>query len=186
MRVVQQEKEFDEQAHRAMSEAQAAFGDGSVFIEKYISSPRHIEIQVLGDQHGNVVFLFERECSIQRRHQKLIEESPSPALTPELRQKMGETAVNACREIGYVSAGTMEFLLDPAANVETFASATRPDTAMLHWFFIGEKHRRAGNRVAAQQAYGQAASSPARGDEWLQALARKRVEALLGELDGKP
>ena len=96
----------------AQQEAQLAFGNPAVYIEKYIETARHIEIQVLGDQYGNVVHLGERECSIQRRHQKLIEESPSPALTREMRIEMGELAVRACREIGYVNAGTMEFLLD--------------------------------------------------------------------------
>jgi len=100
----------------AQQEAQLAFGNPAVYIEKYIETARHIEIQVLGDQYGNIVHLGERECSIQRRHQKLIEESPSPALSREMRQEMGELAVRACREIGYVNAGTMEFLLDQNNN----------------------------------------------------------------------
>src|SRR2546425_4722637 len=109
----------------AQQEAQLAFGNPSVYVEKYIETARHIEIQILGDQHGNVVHLGERECSIQRRHQKLIEESPSPALTPELRHIMGETAARACREIGYVNAGTMEFLLDEDKNFYFMEMNTR-------------------------------------------------------------
>jgi acetyl/propionyl-CoA carboxylase alpha subunit len=96
----------------AVSEATSAFGDGSVFIERYVSSPRHIEIQVMGDNHGNIVHLFERNCSVQRRHQKVVEEAPSSVLSPELRQKMGESAVNAARSCNYTGAGTVEFILD--------------------------------------------------------------------------
>ena len=116
MRIVRDLDELIVALPAARQEAQLAFNNPALYIEKYIETARHIEIQVLADQHGNVVHLGERECSIQRRHQKLIEESPSPALTPELRQKMGEIAVKACREIGYVSAGTMEFLLDEEKN----------------------------------------------------------------------
>lgn len=112
MRIVESEDQFRESLKRAMSEAQKAFGDSSVFIEKYISSPRHIEIQVLGDQHGNYVHLFERECSIQRRHQKVIEEAPSSILTPELRTLMGEAAIKVAKACKYFSTGTVEFLLD--------------------------------------------------------------------------
>lgn len=112
MRVVENEAEFQNQMERAISEATASFGDGAVFIEKYIAKPRHIEYQVFGDQHGNVVHLFDRECSIQRRHQKVVEEAPSPVLTPELRKKMGEAAVNAAKAAKYYNAGTIEFILD--------------------------------------------------------------------------
>ncbi len=112
MRVVENEADFDEQMDRAVSEAQSAFGDGSVFIEKYVTSPRHVEIQVLGDQHGNIVHLFERECSVQRRHQKVIEEAPSAILTPEIREAMGQAAVNVARACGYYGAGTVEFILN--------------------------------------------------------------------------
>ncbi|MBK5285342.1 MAG: acetyl-CoA carboxylase biotin carboxylase subunit [Bacteroidia bacterium] len=112
MRIVDEEKNFGEMIRLAMSEAQSAFGDSSVFIEKYVSSPRHIEIQVLGDTHGNIVHLFERECSIQRRHQKVIEEAPSSVLTPKLRDEMGECAVNIAHACNYTGAGTVEFLLD--------------------------------------------------------------------------
>jgi acetyl-CoA carboxylase, biotin carboxylase subunit len=112
MRIVNGENEFEEQMDRAISEATSAFGDGSVFIEKYISKPRHIEFQVFGDKHGNVVHLFERECSIQRRHQKVVEEAPSSVLTPELRNAMGEAAVNVALAAKYHSAGTVEFILN--------------------------------------------------------------------------
>lgn len=112
MRVVEKMEEFEEQMQRAISEAQSAFGDGSVFIEKFIASPRHIEIQILADQHGKVVHLFERECSIQRRHQKVIEEAPSAILTPEIRKEMGEAAVRVAQACDYIGAGTVEFLLD--------------------------------------------------------------------------
>lgn len=112
MRVVEDLEELPEQMDRAISEATAAFGDGSVFIEKYVGSPRHIEIQVLADTHGNIVHLFERECSVQRRHQKVVEEAPSVVLTPEIRQAMGEAAVKVAKACDYVGAGTVEFLLD--------------------------------------------------------------------------
>lgn len=112
MRIVENEETLESQMNRAISEATSAFGDGSVFIEKYISSPRHIEIQVLADSHGNVVHLFERECSIQRRHQKVIEEAPSSILSPELRKEMGDAAINVARSCDYLGAGTVEFLLD--------------------------------------------------------------------------
>lgn len=112
MRIVEREEDFPSMMERAVSEAAAAFGDGSVFIEKYIGKPRHIEFQVLGDTHGNVVHLFERECSVQRRHQKVIEEAPSSVLTPELRSEMGDAAVRVARACGYYGAGTIEFLLD--------------------------------------------------------------------------
>ena len=112
MRVVENDAEFDEQMDRAVSEAISSFGDGSVFIEKYVTSPRHVEIQVLGDQHGNIVHLFERECSVQRRHQKVVEEAPSAILTPEIREAMGQAAVNVARACGYYGAGTVEFIVN--------------------------------------------------------------------------
>lgn len=112
MRIVRTEKELGPSLEKASTEAAAAFKDGSVYIERYIEQPRHIEIQVLADEFGACIHLGERECSIQRRHQKLLEESPSSILSPELRHKMGEASVNACRELGYSSAGTIEFLLD--------------------------------------------------------------------------
>ncbi|MBB6005640.1 acetyl-CoA carboxylase biotin carboxylase subunit [Arcicella rosea] len=112
MRVVENEDDFDEQMDRAVSEAITSFGNGSVFIEKYITAPKHIEIQVLGDQHGNVVHLFERECSIQRRHQKVVEEAPSAVLTPEIREAMGRCAVDVAKACNYYGAGTVEFIVD--------------------------------------------------------------------------
>ena len=112
MRVVENPEEIEEQMQRAMSEAESAFGDKSVFIEKFITSPRHIEIQILGDMHGNLVYLFERECSIQRRHQKVIEEAPSAILTPEKRKAMGEAALGVAKYCGYYGAGTVEFIVD--------------------------------------------------------------------------
>jgi acetyl-CoA carboxylase biotin carboxylase subunit len=112
MRIVEQESELKEGLERAISEAQNAFGDGSVFIEKFVTGPRHIEVQVLADMQGNTVYVFERECSIQRRHQKVIEEAPSAVLTPAMRKKMGEAAVDVAKSVKYVGAGTVEFLLD--------------------------------------------------------------------------
>jgi pyruvate carboxylase subunit A len=125
MRIVEKESEFESQMNRAISEATSAFGDGSVFIEKYVSSPRHIEIQIMADTHGNVVHLFERECSIQRRHQKVIEEAPSSVLTPELRAIMGEAAIKVAKSCDYVGAGTVEFLLDEAHNFYFLEMNTR-------------------------------------------------------------
>ncbi len=125
MRVVESEEVLEEQMNRAISEALSAFGDGSVFIEKYISSPRHIEIQVLADSHGNVVHLFERECSIQRRHQKVVEEAPSAVLTPELRERMGEAAIKVAKSCNYEGAGTVEFLLDSDNNFYFLEMNTR-------------------------------------------------------------
>ena len=112
MRLAWREEEVEELFLAARSEAQAAFGDGTMFIEKFVEEPHHIEFQVLGDTHGNVIHLYDRECSVQRRHQKLVEESPSPFLTPELRAEMGRQAVAAARAVGYEGAGTIEFLVD--------------------------------------------------------------------------
>jgi acetyl-CoA carboxylase biotin carboxylase subunit len=112
MRVAVDEAEMRQNFVAAKTEAAAAFGNDVVYIEKYLSRPRHVEMQVLADTHGNAVHLFERDCSIQRRHQKLVEEAPSPALTPELRAAMGEAALKAVRAVDYVNAGTVEFLLD--------------------------------------------------------------------------
>ncbi|MBY0435005.1 MAG: acetyl-CoA carboxylase biotin carboxylase subunit [Cyclobacteriaceae bacterium] len=125
MRIVQNEEEFEEQMERAVSEANSAFGDGSVFIEKYVTQPRHIEFQIFGDQHGNVVHLFERECSIQRRHQKVVEEAPSSVLTPELRKRMGEAAINVAKSCGYYNAGTVEFILSDNTNFYFLEMNTR-------------------------------------------------------------
>ena len=112
MRIVENTADFEEQMNLAVSEAISSFGDGAVFIERYVSSPRHIEIQVLGDTKGNIVHLFERECSIQRRHQKVVEEAPSAVLSPALRKAMGECAVNVAKSCNYVGAGTVEFILE--------------------------------------------------------------------------
>ncbi len=125
MRVVENIESLPEQMERAIGEAEAAFGDGSVFIEKYVSSPRHIEIQVLADTHGNVVHLFERECSVQRRHQKVVEEAPSVVLTPAIREAMGEAAVKVAKACAYVGAGTVEFLLDENKNFYFLEMNTR-------------------------------------------------------------
>jgi len=125
MRIAEKEADLEEQIQRATSEALSAFGDGSVFIEKYVSAPRHIEVQVLADNYGNTVHLFERECSIQRRHQKVVEESPSSILTPELRKKMGEAAVLVAKSCNYKSAGTVEFLVDEQLNFYFLEMNTR-------------------------------------------------------------
>ena len=116
MRIVRDEKQLREGLESTAREAKKYFGDGTVYIEKYLEKPRHIEFQVLGDNFGNVIHVFERECSIQRRYQKIIEEAPSVTLTPEIREKMGETAVKICKEIGYNNAGTIEFLVDKNLN----------------------------------------------------------------------
>ncbi|MBF62911.1 MAG: acetyl-CoA carboxylase biotin carboxylase subunit [Xanthomarina sp.] len=125
MRIVEKETDFEAQMERAISEAVNAFGDGSVFIEKYVSSPRHIEIQVMADAHGNIIHLFERECSIQRRHQKVVEEAPSSVLTPELREQMGQAAIKVAKSCEYLGAGTVEFLLDEKHNFYFLEMNTR-------------------------------------------------------------
>ena len=112
MRIVHDPKDFEDQMERAMSEAKNSFGNEEVFVEKFITSPKHIEVQVMGDQHGNIVHLFERECSIQRRHQKVVEEAPSALLTPSRRSEIGEAAVNVARSCNYYGAGTVEFIAD--------------------------------------------------------------------------
>lgn len=125
MRVVEKPEELEEQMQRASSEAISSFGDGAVFIEKFVGSPRHVEIQVLGDHQGNTVYLFERECSVQRRHQKVVEEAPSAILTPEIRKAMGEAAVNVCKACNYTNAGTVEFLVDEKLNFYFLEMNTR-------------------------------------------------------------
>ena len=125
MRVVEQEKDLEDQMKRAISKAKSAFGDGSVFIEKYVASPRHIEIQVLADTHGNTLHLFERECSVQRRHQKVIEEAPSIVLDEKLRDAMGKAAVRVAEACNYVGAGTVEFLFDENRNFYFLEMNTR-------------------------------------------------------------
>ncbi|MBI6115405.1 acetyl-CoA carboxylase biotin carboxylase subunit [Salegentibacter maritimus] len=125
MRIVEEEKDLEDQMKRAISEAESAFGDGAVFIEKYVSSPRHIEIQVLADSHGNYLHLFERECSIQRRHQKVVEEAPSVVLDYKLRKQMGKAAVKVAKACDYVGAGTVEFLFDEHKNFYFLEMNTR-------------------------------------------------------------
>ena len=125
MRLVEKESEVEQQMNMAISEAVSAFGNGAVFIEKYASQPRHIEIQLIADNHGNCVYLFERECSIQRRHQKLVEEAPSSVLTPELRAAMGKCAVDVAKACNYSGAGTVEFLVDDKLNFYFLEMNTR-------------------------------------------------------------
>jgi acetyl-CoA carboxylase biotin carboxylase subunit len=125
MRIVAKEEDLEEQMQRATSEALASFGDGAVFIEKYVSSPRHIEVQVLADTYGNVIHCFERECSIQRRHQKVVEETPSTIITPELREKIGAAAVLVAKSCNYASTGTVEFLMDDQRNFYFLEMNTR-------------------------------------------------------------
>ena len=125
MRIVEKSKDLKSQMQRAISEATSAFGDGSVFIEKYVESPRHIEIQVMADTHGNILHFFERECSIQRRHQKVVEEAPSSVLSPELRAEMGKAATQVARSCGYIGAGTVEFIMDAQLNYYFLEMNTR-------------------------------------------------------------
>lgn len=125
MRLVEREQDIEEQMKLAVSEAISAFGNGAVFIERYATGPRHIEIQLLADNHGNCVYLFERECSIQRRHQKLIEEAPSSVLSPELRAQMGKCAVDVAKACNYSGAGTVEFLVDDKLNFYFLEMNTR-------------------------------------------------------------
>ncbi|MEN8117063.1 MAG: acetyl-CoA carboxylase biotin carboxylase subunit [Bacteroidota bacterium] len=125
MRLVKEESEVVSAVRAARSEAKASFGNDSVYIEKYITSPHHIEFQILGDSHGNAIHLFERECSVQRRHQKMIEETPSPLMTPELREEMGKSAVEAAKAVSYSGAGTIEFLVDNDLNYYFLEMNTR-------------------------------------------------------------
>ena len=125
MRIVNSEKDLEQSIESAKRESKSAFGSDSVFLERYIDKPRHIEFQILADEHGNVVHLFERECSIQRRHQKIIEETPSPVMTKELRKKMGDAAVTAAKTVGYTNAGTIEFMVDGNLNFYFMEMNTR-------------------------------------------------------------
>jgi acetyl-CoA carboxylase biotin carboxylase subunit len=125
MRIVRDASELEVAFKTAQHEADQAFGNAAVYIEKFIEQPRHIEIQVLGDQHGNVIHFGERDCSVQRRHQKLIEESPSPVVDETLRKKMGEAAIKGCRAVGYENAGTIEFLVDKNKNFYFMEMNTR-------------------------------------------------------------
>lgn len=125
MRIVSEPVQFQEQMQRAVSEAKNSFGDDAVFVEKFISSPKHIEVQILGDQHGNILYLHERECSIQRRNQKVIEEAPSAVLSPEQRKAIGEAAVNVAKACNYHGAGTVEFIADEQLNFYFLEMNTR-------------------------------------------------------------
>lgn len=137
MRIVRSMEEFEASYQMAQAEAQGAFGDPDLYLEKFVKNPRHIEIQIMADQHGNTVYVGERECSIQRRHQKLIEEAPSVAVSPELRKKMGEIAVRGAKQVNYEGAGTIEFLLDDEGNFYFMEMNTRiqvehPVTEMVY------------------------------------------------------
>ncbi len=125
MRIVEKEEDLESGMKRAISEATSAFGDGSVFVEKYVKSPRHIEVQVMADTHGNVLHFFERECSVQRRHQKVVEEAPSAILTPKLREEMGIAACKVAKSCDYIGAGTVEFLMDADHNFYFLEMNTR-------------------------------------------------------------
>ena len=158
MRIVRNVEELPGLVKTAMREAEAAFGLGDVYLERYVESPRHIEIQVMGDHHGNVVHLGERECSVQRRHQKLIEEAPSPALTEKQRRKLGATVVEAARAVQYSNAGTFEFLLDATGNfffleVNTRLQVEHPVTEFITGIDIVKEQIRvaAGEKLSVRQ-----------------------------------
>ncbi len=158
MRIVRAPGELSNAVKTAQREAEAAFGVGDVYIEKYVESPRHIEFQILGDQFGNVVHLGERECSIQRRHQKLIEESPSPALSEKMRRKMGSIVIDAAKAVQYTNAGTFEFLMDPSGHFYFMEANTRlqvehPVTEMVTGIDIVKQQIRiaAGERLPFKQ-----------------------------------
>ncbi|KAF7475389.1 methylcrotonoyl-CoA carboxylase subunit alpha, mitochondrial [Marmota monax] len=125
MRIIRSEKEFQEQLESARREANKSFNDDAMLIEKFVDTPRHVEVQVFGDHHGNAVYLFERDCSVQRRHQKIIEEAPAPGIKPEVRQKLGEAAVRAAKAVNYVGAGTVEFIMDSKHNFYFMEMNTR-------------------------------------------------------------
>ncbi len=158
MRVVRAAEELGPALKTAQREAEAAFGVGDVYLEKYVEAPRHIEIQVLGDHHGNVIHLGERECSIQRRHQKLVEEAPSPALTERQRRKIGATVVDAAKAVQYTNAGTFEFLMDPSGHfyfleVNTRLQVEHPVTEFVTGVDIVKEQIRvaAGQRLSVRQ-----------------------------------
>ena len=161
MRVVRAPASCRTRVKTAQREAEAAFGVGDVYIEKYVESPRHIEFQMLGDHHGNVVHLGERECSIQRRHQKLIEESPSPALSEKMRRRMGSIVIDAAKAVQYTNAGTFEFLMDPDGRFYFMEANTRlqvehPVTEMVTGIDIVKEQIRiaAGERLVVQAERG--------------------------------
>ncbi len=157
MRIVKAPGELAHALRTAQREAEAAFGNGDVYIEKYLEAPRHIEFQVLGDHHGNVVHLGERECSIQRRHQKLLEESPSPVVTDKVRRKMGALVVDAAQAVQYTNAGTFEFLMDDKGHfyfmeVNTRVQVEHPVTELVTGIDIVKEQIRiaAGERLVVQ------------------------------------
>lgn len=158
MRLVENPDDFNGLYQTARAEAQASFGDPRVYIEKYMRDPRHIEVQILADNHGNVFSFGERECSIQRRHQKLIEESPSPVITPELRARMSETAIKAARAIEYRNAGTIEFLFDGSGNfffmeMNTRLQVEHPVTELVYGYDLAELQLRiaSGEKLSIDQ-----------------------------------
>ena len=164
MRVVNAQSELAEAIERARGEAKSAFGDDTLLLERYVERPRHVEIQILGDTHGNVVHLWERECSVQRRHQKIIEEAPSPALDAQRRAAMGDAAVALGREVGYIGAGTVEFILDPQGHyyfleVNTRLQVEHPVTELT----TGLDLVREQIRIARGEPLGYAAAPPQRG-----------------------
>jgi acetyl-CoA carboxylase biotin carboxylase subunit len=164
MRVVHSHAELGEAIERARGEAKSAFGDDTLLLEKYVERPRHVEIQILGDAHGNVVHLWERECSVQRRHQKIIEEAPSPAVDPQRRAAMGDAAVALGREVGYIGAGTVEFILDPQGHfyfleVNTRLQVEHPVTELT----TGLDLVREQIRIARGESLGYTAAPPQRG-----------------------
>jgi acetyl-CoA carboxylase biotin carboxylase subunit len=159
MRIIREQAELTKSLRTAQREAEAAFGNGDVYIEKYVENPRHIEIQILGDHHGNVIHLGERECSIQRRHQKLIEEAPSVALTEKQRRKLGATVVEAARAVQYTNAGTFEFIMDAGGNMYYLETNTRlqvehPVTEFVTGIDIVKEQLRiaAGEKLAFKQS----------------------------------
>src|SRR6266550_2428527 len=159
MRVIRAASELSKALKTAQREAEAAFGVGDVYLEKYVEHPRHIEFQILGDQHGSVVHLGERECSIQRRHQKLLEESPSPALSEKMRRRMGSTVIDAAKAVQYTNAGTFEFLMDPDGRFYFMEANTRlqvehPVTEMVTGIDIVKEQIRiaAGERLSFKQS----------------------------------
>ncbi|KAM6159513.1 methylcrotonoyl-CoA carboxylase subunit alpha, mitochondrial isoform 2-T2 [Erethizon dorsatum] len=158
MRIVRSEKEFQEQLESARREAKKAFNDDAMLIEKFVDTPRHVEVQVFGDHHGNAVYLFERDCSVQRRHQKIIEEAPAPGIEPEVRRKLGEAAVRAAKAVSYVGAGTVEFIMDSQHNFYFMEMNTRlqvehPVTEMITGTDLVEWQLRiaAGERIPLSQ-----------------------------------